>query len=42
MWLIGDSTVADYTNNYDDGDYMKSRYPVTGWGQVFHPFLIRE
>ncbi|MDX8338926.1 rhamnogalacturonan acetylesterase [Draconibacterium sp. IB214405] len=39
IWLIGDSTVADYSNNYDDGDYMKDRYPVTGWGQVFQPFV---
>ncbi len=36
IYLIGDSTVADYANNYEPGeDYMKTRYPVTGWGQVF-------
>ena len=36
IYLIGDSTMADYSNNYDPGkDYFKTRYPVTGWGQVF-------
>ena len=36
VYLIGDSTMADYANNYEPGkDYMKTRYPVTGWGQVF-------
>lgn len=40
MYLIGDSTVADYSDNYDEGkDYMKTRYPVTGWGQVFQQFM---
>lgn len=39
VYLIGDSTVADYTGNYDDKDYMKTRYPIAGWGQVFQPFL---
>lgn len=39
VYLIGDSTVADYTGDYDEKDYMTSRYPVTGWGQVFQPFL---
>lgn len=39
VYLIGDSTVADYANNYEEGkDYMKTRYPVTGWGQVFQQF----
>ncbi|WP_372648127.1 rhamnogalacturonan acetylesterase [Draconibacterium sp.] len=42
IWLIGDSTVADYSNNYDDGDYMKDRYPITGWGQVFQSFVSGE
>ena len=32
VFLIGDSTVADYTI-YDD--YKTKRYPITGWGQVF-------
>ncbi len=36
IYLIGDSTMADYADNYDPGkDYYKTRYPVTGWGQVF-------
>lgn len=36
IYLIGDSTMADYSNNYDPGkDYFKTRYPITGWGQVF-------
>lgn len=40
VYLIGDSTMADYSDNYDEGkDYMKTRYPVTGWGQVFQQFM---
>jgi lysophospholipase L1-like esterase len=39
VYLIGDSTVADYTGDYDDKDYMTTRYPVAGWGQVFQPFM---
>ena len=36
IYLIGDSTMANYADNYDEGkDYFKTRYPVTGWGQVF-------
>ncbi|WP_116125906.1 rhamnogalacturonan acetylesterase [Lewinella sp. IMCC34183] len=36
LYLIGDSIMADYADNYDPGeDYMETRYPVTGWGQVF-------
>jgi lysophospholipase L1-like esterase len=43
VYLIGDSTVADYANNYEEGkDYMKTRYPVTGWGQVFRQFLVKD
>ncbi len=43
VFLIGDSTVADYADNYDPGkDYMKTRYPVTGWGQVFQPFMAAD
>lgn len=38
IFLIGDSTVADYANNYDEGDYYKTRYPITGWGQVFYAY----
>lgn len=36
VWLIGDSTVADYTL-YDN--YKSKRFPITGWGQVFQPFV---
>ncbi|MBD0823735.1 rhamnogalacturonan acetylesterase [Aestuariibaculum marinum] len=43
IYLIGDSTMADYTGDYDKGkDYMKTRFPVTGWGQVFQPFMISD
>jgi lysophospholipase L1-like esterase len=36
IYIIGDSTVANYADNYDPGkDYYKTRYPVAGWGQVF-------
>lgn len=36
IYLVGDSTMADYADNYEEGkDYFKTRYPVTGWGQVF-------
>jgi len=43
IYLIGDSTMANYADNYDVGrDYMKTRYPVTGWGQVFQPFFVSD
>lgn len=43
VYLIGDSTMADYANNYEPGkDYMKVRYPVTGWGQVFQEFMSSD
>lgn len=42
IYLIGDSTMADYSNYGGDEDYMKDRYPVTGWGQVFQPFMNQE
>lgn len=43
VYLIGDSTMADYANNYEPGkDYMKTRFPVTGWGQVFQQFLVKD
>lgn len=42
IYLIGDSTVADYASNYEPGkDYYKTRYPITGWGQVFQPYFTR-
>lgn len=43
IYLIGDSTMADYTGNYEPGkDYMKVRYPITGWGQVFQPMFVKD
>lgn len=43
IYLIGDSTMADYSDNYDEGkDYMKTRYPITGWGQVFQQFFVSD
>lgn len=40
IYLIGDSTVANYADNYEEGkDYFKTRYPVTGWGQVFQDWF---
>jgi lysophospholipase L1-like esterase len=38
VYLVGDSTVADYSD-YDGEEYLNKRYPVMGWGQVFQPFL---
>lgn len=43
VYLIGDSTMADYSGDYDPGkDYMKTRYPLTGWGQVFQEFMASD
>lgn len=43
IYLAGDSTMADYSDNYDPGkDYMKTRYPVMGWGQVFQQFFGKD
>ena len=43
IYLIGDSTMADYSGDYDPGkDYMKTRYPITGWGQVFQQFMASD
>ncbi|PTN09800.1 rhamnogalacturonan acetylesterase [Mangrovibacterium marinum] len=39
VYLIGDSTVADYTQ---DDDYQSKRYPITGWGQVFQPLMTKD
>jgi lysophospholipase L1-like esterase len=41
VYLIGDSTMADYAL-YEGEDYEKERYPLTGWGQVFQPFLSSD
>jgi len=43
IYLVGDSTMADYTGDYEPGkDYMKVRYPVTGWGQMFQQFMVSD
>ncbi len=43
IFLIGDSTMANYADNYEPGkDYMKTHYPVTGWGQVFQQFFVKD
>lgn len=39
VWLIGDSTVADYSL---EKDYQSERYPIMGWGQVFQPFMASD
>jgi len=39
VWLIGDSTVTDYSL---EDDYNTRRYPITGWGQVFQTFLCSD
>lgn len=39
IYLIGDSTVADYSleDNYDT-----KRFPLVGWGQMFQPFFQKD
>jgi len=39
MYLIGDSTMTDYTQ---ENNYMKTKYPKTGWGQVFQSFMAAD
>lgn len=39
VYLIGDSTVADYSL---ESDYMQKKYPITGWGQVFQSYLNHD
>lgn len=39
IYLIGDSTVADYSL---EKDYDTKRYPLVGWGQVFQPFFAKD
>jgi lysophospholipase L1-like esterase len=39
VYLIGDSTVADYSL---EKDFQTKRYPVTGWGQVFQHYLTKD
>lgn len=38
-WLVGDSTMADYRKH---PRYGESDNPITGWGQVFQPFMGGE
>ncbi len=40
LWMIGDSTMADYANYGED--YMSQRYPMTGWGQALPGFLVPD
>lgn len=39
VWIIGDSTVANYAL---EKDYSNKRFPITGWGQVFQPFMAKD
>lgn len=39
IFLIGDSTVADYTL---DSGYLEKKFPLHGWGQVFQPFFAGD
>ncbi|WP_163407975.1 rhamnogalacturonan acetylesterase [Flavobacterium ajazii] len=39
IYLIGDSTVADYSL---EKDYESKRFPQVGWGQVFQPFFQKD
>ncbi len=40
IFLMGDSTMANYEDNYDVGvDYYETRFPVTGWGQAFKMWM---
>lgn len=39
IYLIGDSTVADYSL---EKDYENKRFPQVGWGQVFQPFFQKD
>lgn len=39
IYLIGDSTVADYSL---EKEYESKRFPQVGWGQVFQPFFQKD
>lgn len=39
IYLIGDSTVADYSL---ENDYQAKKFPQVGWGQVFQPFFQKD
>lgn len=39
IYLIGDSTVADYSL---EKEYQTKRFPQVGWGQVLQPFFQKD
>jgi lysophospholipase L1-like esterase len=39
IYLVGDSTMADYTL---DSGYMEKKFPLNGWGQVFQSFFRKD
>ncbi|HET8829833.1 MAG TPA: GDSL family lipase, partial [Pelobium sp.] len=39
VYLIGDSTVADYSL---EDNYASKRFPLVGWGQMFQQFLVKD
>jgi lysophospholipase L1-like esterase len=39
IYLIGDSTVADYSL---EKNYESKKFPQVGWGQVFQPFFHKD
>jgi lysophospholipase L1-like esterase len=39
IYLIGDSTVADYSL---EENYPTKKFPQVGWGQVFQPFFQKD
>lgn len=39
IYLIGDSTVADYSL---EENYQTKKFPLVGWGQVFQPFFQKD
>jgi lysophospholipase L1-like esterase len=39
IYLIGDSTVADYSL---EEEYQTKKFPQVGWGQMFQPFFEKD
>ncbi|RPJ08063.1 MAG: rhamnogalacturonan acetylesterase [Spirochaetaceae bacterium] len=39
IWLVGDSTMADYRSNTNPG---RSLNPMTGWGEMFQEFFTQQ
>ncbi|KQO20593.1 GDSL family lipase [Flavobacterium sp. Leaf82] len=39
IYLIGDSTVADYSL---EEEYQTKKFPQVGWGQMFQPFFSKD